>query len=98
MLKKISFNGPNVFDAETNAFIGQIYSVNQQLVDIVSQDGSHIYAYYGALDNFGNFHTICTNNTQCGISCKYTPPPKVACRYNRVAVFRAAFYVDIQQQ
>lgn len=97
MLKRISFNGPNVYDAETNAFIGYIYAANQHLVDIVLQNGSHIYAYFGALDDLGNFHTFCANTAQCGNSCKGTPPRGVACIYNQVAVSRAAFYVDMPQ-
>ena len=95
MLRRISITGPNVFDAETNAFIGYVYTANQSQIDIVLPNGSHIFAYYVSLDYYGNFYTFCTNTSQCGTTCKGTPPPGVACWYNKVALSRAAFYVDM---
>lgn len=95
MLKKISFNGLSVIDVESQGFIGYVYSANQNLIDIMLQDGSHIFAYYGSIDNYGNFYTFCTNTSRCGKTCKGTPSPGVACIHNKVALSRAAFYVDI---
>lgn len=94
MLKRVSINGSSVIDVETRGFIGYVYYANPKLIDIMLQDGTHIFAYYGSIDDYGKFYTFCANTSQCGKTCKGNPPIGVACIYNKVAISRAAFYVN----
>lgn len=96
MLRKVLISETNVFDSETGQFIGYVCHQSPEMADIMLHDGTHIIAYYGTIDDYNQFYTICMNFHQCGINCiGIGLPPGIACYYNSIAISRAGYYVNV---
>lgn len=92
-MKKIEFFGNDVFIAETNQKVGEIQPSRDMCMDIMLNNGCHVYGYYGTTDKHGAFHAFCMNTRDCGKSCFNSTDSK--CRYNRENASRAGYYADV---
>lgn len=92
-MKKVIFAGNDVCLAETGKKVGEIRPSNDGCIDVYLNNGVHVYALYGAIDEDGKFYTFCRNTEACGRTCRNTKAK--SCRYNREMTDRRGYYADV---
>ena len=93
MMKKIELIGKEVFLAETTKKVGEIQPSRDMCIDVILNNGCHVYAYYGTTDIHGDFYNLCKTTSRCGNQCFKARTP--GCRYNRANAARAGYYADV---
>ncbi len=95
-MKKVNFEGNDVYLAETGEKVGEIRPSTDECIDVFLNNGVHVYAYYGTTDENGEFYIFCRNTTACGRYCHASEAPE--CRYNRKYAERSGYYVDVDAE
>ena len=93
-MQKVTFvEGKDVCLAETGEKIGELRPRHDDVIDVFLNNGVHVYAYYGTIDDEGVFHIYCRNIMACRTTCVASDSPE--CRYNRKYAERSGYYVDV---
>lgn len=91
MYKKVELNGDEVL--KDGGIIGKVIKRFDGGVEIRLTGRIGIrFAFYGVIDNRGDFHQYCRNNN-CNKKCKFTQRP--SCRINQKYSKKGGLYINI---
>ena len=93
-MEKVIFESNIVKSEATGIAVGRIEPSNDSCIDVILNNGCHVYAHYGTTDDEGKFFIFCRNTFACGKSCFGGEENDLSCRYNRKGTKNAGYYVD----